>query len=79
MGALISFVTDLCGEKNKKAEIIPIKKEGYGSELTEEDYVFLTSQTGLSRDDIKNTFEKFNKNNPGKFLVFTVNFTALYL
>ena len=40
-------------------------KKSYGSDLSDEDYNFLTNQTGLSRADIKSVFEKFNKNNPG--------------
>jgi hypothetical protein len=56
-------------KKNKKASKTDLfnskAKKSYGSDLSDEDYNFLTNQTGLSRADIKSVFEKFNKNNPG--------------
>ena len=32
--------------------------------LTEKDYKFLTAQTSLSKEEIKQILDKFNKNNP---------------
>jgi hypothetical protein len=34
------------------------------TELSEADYTFLASQTGMNRQDIKQAFDKFNTNNP---------------
>jgi Ca2+-binding EF-hand superfamily protein len=48
------------GHPGDKPVVIPPR----GSELNEGDYAFLTSQTGLSRQDIKQVFDKFNANNP---------------
>jgi hypothetical protein len=50
---------NLFGSKAKKST-----PPSVGSELNDNDYNFFTNQTGLSRDEIKSVFDKFNKNNP---------------
>lgn len=54
---------------NKKEKDSKAKKSisTYGSDLNDEDYNFLTNQTGLTRAEIKSVFDKFNKNNPGNY------------
>lgn len=37
-------------------------------DLSEKDYKFLTTQTGYTKDEIKNIFNKFNENNPDGLL-----------
>ncbi len=44
----------------QKPSAVPIKT----SDLTDADYQFLISQTGLPKDDIKILFDKFMSNNP---------------
>jgi hypothetical protein len=44
----------------QKPSAVPIKS----SDLTDADYQFLISQTGLPKDDIKTLFDKFMSNNP---------------
>lgn len=44
----------------QKPSVVPSKPAG----LTDADYQFLTSQTGSSKDEIKNLFDKFMAGNP---------------
>jgi Ca2+-binding EF-hand superfamily protein len=46
-----------------KPVVIPSK-----SGLSEKDYAFLTSQTGLSKADIQSLYEQFKANNPDERL-----------
>lgn len=39
-------------------------REAKPADLTEKDYEFLSSQTGILRADIKSILDKFNENNP---------------
>jgi hypothetical protein len=44
----------------QKPSVVPAKAAG----LTDVDYTFLTTQTGLSNAEIKSLFDKFMSNNP---------------
>ena len=70
-----SFILKIMGAKTSKGEKKTNKNKNkkndknsrpvFGKDLTQEDYDFLIYQTGLSKNDIKLVFDKFNLNNPG--------------
>jgi hypothetical protein len=65
------------GSKNQLSGTNPKPIPQKKPELTETDYNFLTSQTGMSRPDIKLIFDQFNQNNPDGKLDRN-EFTRLY-
>jgi Ca2+-binding EF-hand superfamily protein len=79
----ISFTFIMGGKHSKNGfgepeHALPIEIPQKTPELTEEDFNFLTAQTGQTRNDIKYIFDKFMLNNTD-FKLDKVEFVKLYI